>query len=265
MAVLFFLLAFVFISRHKLFALKEFAYNIREGFFFGVLAIFSTALYLYSRHVISHDFDYYAVQHYFPSLVFNLLPLLLTCVFFVLAVFNFCFIKKLVHDFRKELGISSLMIVLYYFFNIFVRNSWVFLGSFVSRSVAFLLSLSFNDVILIDKGYNFVLGSHGFVATIGDLCSGVDSMGLFAGLFVLILCYDWKLLNKKRMALIFIPGLLGTVIVNILRIYLLYLVGIFFSADFAVGMFHSNIGVLLFIAYFILFWLVFYRWGRWEN
>lgn len=262
MAIIFFTIAFVFISRNKLFGLKKYAYSVRQGIVFGALALASLALYLYSRYVISHNFEYYAVQHYYSSLVFNLLPVLLMSASLVFAVFNIKFVRDFVVGFKKELLVSSVMIVLYYSFDIFVRRSWYFLGSFVAHSVAFLLGLSFNSVVLVDKGYNFNLGAAGFVASIGDLCSGIDSIGLFTALFILILAYDWKVLNKKRMILVGIIGLVGTVLVNVLRIYLLYLAGIFVSPSFAVGMFHSNIGMILFIAYFVVFWLIFYRWVK---
>ncbi|MEM4245499.1 MAG: archaeosortase/exosortase family protein [Candidatus Nanoarchaeia archaeon] len=265
MAIIFFAIALVLISKDKLFRLKKYDYDVRQGIVFGILALASLAVYLYSRIVISHNYDYYAYQNYALGLVFNLAPLLFFALFSILAVFNVRFVRDFVSDFKKELSIVSIMIVLYYSFNIFVRRSWFFLGDFVARSVAFLLGLSFDDVVLVDKGYNFNLGASGFIASIGDLCSGIDSIGLFTALFVLILAYDWKLLNKKRMFFVGVIGVIGAVFVNILRVYLLYLAGIFVSAEFAVGLFHSNIGMILFIIYFVVFWLVFYRWVKNEK
>lgn len=262
MALIFFAIALVLISKDKLLRLGRYAYDSRQGVVFGILALFSLAVYLYSRVVISRDYDYYAFENYALGLVFNLTPLLFFALFSILAVFNVRFVKGFVSSFKKELTIVSVMIVLYYGFNIFVRKVWYFLGGFVAHSVGFLLGLSFGDVVLVDKGYNFNLGAAGFVASIGDLCSGIDSIGLFTALFVLILAYDWKVLNKKRMVIAGVIGLVGAILVNVLRVYLLYLTGIFVSPEFAVGMFHSNIGMILFIVYFVLFWLVFYRWVR---
>lgn len=259
MALIFFALAFTLISRNELLELKRYAYSIKEGIFFGFLTAFFIALYLYSRYVISNNFDYYAVQHYTPSLFFNLVPVLFLSISLILAVFNARFIKDFVSNFKKQLIISFIMSAFYYAFNIFIRKSWFFLGDFVANAVAFLLGLSFDNITLIDQGYNFTLGANGFVASIGDLCSGIDSIAFFTGLFILILAYDWKLLDKRKMLLIFVLGLAGVIIVNILRIYLLYLIGLFISPNFAVGIFHSNIGMVLFVAYFILFWWIFYR------
>ncbi len=262
MAIIFFAIALVLISKDKLFKLRKYGYDVRQGVVFGLLALLSLAVYLYSRIVISRNYYYYAYEHYALGLAFNLLPLLFFGLFSIIAVFNVKFIRDFVSGFRKELSIVSLMIVLYYSFNLFVRKSWAFLGNFVAKSVAFLLGLSFDDVVLIDKGYNFNLGASGFVASIGDLCSGIDSIGLFTAIFVLILAYDWKLLNKKRMFFVGVIGIVGAILVNVLRVYLLYIAGIFVSAEFAVGLFHSNLGMILFIIYFVVFWLVFYKWVK---
>jgi exosortase/archaeosortase family protein len=79
---------------------------------------------------------------------------------------------------------------------------------------------------------------------------------MFTGLFLLILAVEWHNVDKKRMLAIFLPGLFGMFVVNVIRIFLLMLMGIWISPDFAVGLFHSNAGWLLFVAYFVLFWML---------
>jgi exosortase/archaeosortase family protein len=71
---------------------------------------------------------------------------------------------------------------------------------------------------------------------------------------------DWKEINKKRAALLFLPALVGLFLVNVLRIYLLYLVAIHISPKLAIGLFHSYAGTVLFIIYFIVFLKIFYSW-----
>lgn len=261
-ACLFAVIAFIFLARDKLIELKKYPYKWKDSVIFGSMAIGSIALYLYSRYVISHNFDYWINSGYYYGLIFNLGPILGIILFLGLAVYGFNFVKDFIVDFKRELFISLGLSLVAYVVVVLIRGSWVYLGYIVTHSVAFLLSLSFSDVVLHYKGYNYDLGAGNFIASIGDLCSGIDSMTMYIGLFLLILFYDWKVLDKTKMALIFVPGLLGLIFVNIFRIYLLYLVGIFISPKFAVGMFHSNIGMILFITYFIVFWLIFYKWCK---
>jgi exosortase/archaeosortase family protein len=45
-------------------------------------------------------------------------------------------------------------------------------------------------------------------------------------------------------------------ITNILRIFLLFLIGAHYSPKLAVGLFHTNLGWILFIVYFGIFWII---------
>lgn len=261
-ACVFMAIAFIFLAREKLFEIKKHSYQWKNGVVFGLLTLASAALYLYSRYVIKTNFDYWINEGYYLGLMFNLIPILLMVLFLGIAVFGLRFAKSFIKEFKNEIISSFILSVIAYVVIILIRSSWKYLGYIVSHSVAFLLSLSYDDVVLRVREGGYDLGADNFVASIGDLCSGIDSMTLYIGLFMLILFYDWKVLDKKKMAILFIPGLIGLIGVNIFRIYLLYIVGILISPEFAVGMFHSNIGMILFIAYFIVFWWIFYKWVK---
>jgi exosortase/archaeosortase family protein len=258
-ALIFVFLAFFFLAREKIVDIKPWKYEKKDGFIFGTLTLLGLSLYLYLRFFTSHNVDF-TFQHRIFFIIAILGSLLFSFLSLICAVFGFKFIKRSLKDFKRELLISTIMIALYYVITINIRKSWFFLGDFVAKIVAWLLSLSFDNVVLKNSGYNYVLGAQGFVAKIGALCSGIDSMALFLGLFIIILALDWKKINKKKMAILFLPGLIGTIFVNILRIYLLYVTGINISPKFAVGMFHSNAGWVLFILYFIVFWYFAYPW-----
>jgi hypothetical protein len=79
---------------------------------------------------------------------------------------------------------------------------------------------------------------------------------MFAGLYLFIFLLDFKKMDKKAALIIFPIGLIGTYAFNILRIFLLYLTGVYISPEFAVGLFHQNIGWVLFIVYFFVFWWI---------
>ena len=100
----------------------------------------------------------------------------------------------------------------------------------------------------------FHLGVNEFIVKIGKPCSGIDSMLLFTSLYALIIALDHKVLNKKTALLLFPIGLIGIFAFNIIRVYLLMLIGIHVSEDFAIGLFHQNVGWILFIIYFAIFY-----------
>lgn len=258
-ALLFVAMAFFFLARKKIFKLKMVKRDWKDSVIFGIITIFGLSSYLYFRYFTSHNVTY-TWEHRSVFVFFLLFSLVIAFTSLIFSVFGRRFVVYFVKNFKKELIISTIMVGAYYAITLKVRNSWIILGDFVAKSVAWLLSLSFDNVVLRNQGSNYTLGAQGFVARIGSLCSGIDSMTLFLGLFALILAIDWQRIDKKRMAILFLPGLIGTIVMNILRIYLLYVSGIYISPAFAVGMFHSNAGWVLFIIYFIIFWYFAYPW-----
>ena len=98
------------------------------------------------------------------------------------------------------------------------------------------------------------LGVNDFLVGISKECSGIDSLLLFISLYLFLFILNWKDIDKRRMAILFIPGLIGTFAYNLARIYILMLAGIFISPEFAADAFHSNIGWILFLGFFIIFW-----------
>ena len=107
-----------------------------------------------------------------------------------------------------------------------------------------------------------IIDFKGFRVAIDSPCSGIESMFLFTMLYLFITCFDWKVLNKKKLAIMFIPGLLSVFALNILRIYLLILIGEGISVNLALGLFHTNASWIFFMAYFILFWGLLYKWMK---
>ena len=72
----------------------------------------------------------------------------------------------------------------------------------------------------------------------------------------MIFILDYKRLKKKVAIPLYFVGIIGMFLTNIIRILLLFIVGAYWSPKFAVGMFHSNVGWILFIAYFAIFWWI---------
>jgi exosortase/archaeosortase family protein len=101
-----------------------------------------------------------------------------------------------------------------------------------------------------------ILEVAGFRVSIAEACSGIESMILFAIFAIGIYALDHKRLLTKRYIISSLIGFAGSYIVNIIRLHLLMLVGIYVSPEFAVGLFHTNIGWLMFVAYFFVYYLI---------
>ena len=125
-----------------------------------------------------------------------------------------------------------------------------FLLSIFSSSASLNLSLS-----------NPTLALGNFSVIIGSPCSGIESMSMFMGLFLLLIVYDQNQLNFRRAGIIFVLGLIGSYLLNIIRVSAVMFVGTK-NSNFALGLFHSQVG-WIFFSIFILFLTYFgYDWMK---
>jgi exosortase/archaeosortase family protein len=172
----------------------------------------------------------------------------------VSSLFGFGFLKQVWRNSKKELFFSVVCCFVIYFFYGLSFSLWVYLSKITSFLVYWLLKLSFLSPFLDLSNVSAPsVGSSGFVVTVADVCSGIESLSLFTFLFFVVLVFDWKKLNFWNVVPVFLVGLFGVFLLNVLRIYLLILVGTFVSRTFALTLFHSFAAMLLFIFYFAFF------------
>jgi exosortase/archaeosortase family protein len=144
----------------------------------------------------------------------------------------------------------------------FVWSLWPYLSNLVLKLVAFLLSIIKADYRIIEPRTVIVKG---FGAQIAEPCSGIYSIFLFSALYIFIVFVDWKKINKKKAVLLFIPAIIGDFLVNVLRVFILFLFGAYISKDIAMGMYHSYTGMIFFLLYFAVFWILFYKYIKDEK
>jgi exosortase/archaeosortase family protein len=239
------------IYKERLFLMKGFSFNLKNSCIFGILSILVFVVYLAFSKFIAVNFlgdIFYVILRY--------LFLFFVLFFLVLSIFGKEFIKSLS---KRGLALFFGFVVLVYLFIRFFQNSWYFFSSLVTRAVYFILNLNFNAVIDLSQSIPIV-GIDIFRIGIAESCSGISSMFLFMFLYVFAVFYDWKILNKVKALILFIPGIVSVFCLNILRIYLIVLLGAYFSKDFAVGIFHTGIAGILFVVYFAVFWKLSYKW-----
>ena len=182
---------------------------------------------------------------------------LLGIIFLFISCFGLDFVKLILVKFKKEIFFSTIFAYIVYWLGFNVRNYWHYLSGIVARSVYFVLKLFFKgtSINISNTGLPFV-GVNDFILGIAEPCSGIDSIAFFITVFFILTIVYWKDINFKKHILLFIPGLLGAYLVNIFRVFLIFLVGIFISDDFAVNTFHTNVSMIMFTLYFLLYWMI---------
>jgi len=176
-------------------------------------------------------------------------------IFFAIAVFGLDYLKRFIKNFKKELVIAAIITIILYFLLILFQNQWLFFSRGVSNILYELLSLFYPVNYYIEE-VTPVLSIASFGVFIGPPCSGIDSMFLFTAFFAALFALDHKRINKAWYALMFVMGFIGVYFVNVLRLFLLIVSGVEISPKFAVGLFHTNAGWVLFIIYFLCYYLI---------
>ena len=180
------------------------------------------------------------------------------------AKFTVIFAKK----YYKSIILFFILTLAFFALMFVVQGFWTLFSGGVAGVLHVVFELLYENVyykpeytaFTLSKEGGTTLGVNNFIVGIGKPCSGIDSMLLFISLYLLILIMDWERLNKKKAIILFFLGAVGMYLTNILRIFVLFLVGIHISPKFAVGVFHTNIGWILFILYFFVFWSIGSKW-----
>jgi exosortase/archaeosortase family protein len=175
------------------------------------------------------------------------------------GIFGIRFLSSFVKQFHKEI-LACLGISVVYDIAIFqVWKLWPVFSDGVLHSVRFLLSLTSSNVQVIEPR---IIEVNNFAVSIGQACSGLDSLFLFSSLYLLIAILDFKDFNKIKLIGMVIPAVIGLYMVNIFRVYLLVTIGAYVSADLAIKLFHTYLGMVLFIIFFFVFWRFSYKWMK---
>lgn len=250
--VLLSIVLFFLIVKDKLETLKNPTWQGINSIFL-LLALISSGLFMY---LATNLLGYSSFVSNLSLSIFSHLTLVSIPLFLFLGIFGLKFFITFIKAFSKEI-FFCLLISLFLDFGIFqVWKLWPFFSGGVLYSVRFLLSLSFSDVIFSPP---YTLTLNNFSVAIQQACSGLDSLFMFTALYTLIGFTEQKTLSFRKYLSLFPLALLGMYIVNILRVYLLILIGATISPTLALKLFHTYAGMILFLLYFGLFWRLSYK------
>ena len=259
-SVLFVVVSFILWRLKDILEFTEYKQNKKETVMWSILAVASFTLHYVLKYLIKMNLD--AALGYSSGLTFLKYGLnILFVAFLALAVFNKRFIFSFIKKYRIDILVFTIMFVAYYHIIWWFQDSWQFFSNFVGNILYFVFSKQFHNVVFrVADAAGPTLGVENFYVSISKVCSGIDSLLFFISLFVILVITNWDSLNKIRMALLFIPGIIGTYLLNIIRIYLLVLIAVRISPKFAVDFFHTNAGWVFFLTYFIVFWQFGRKW-----
>ncbi len=173
------------------------------------------------------------------------------------AFFSLQFYKE------KYISLFFFTILVYFFFIIteILRQLWHTLSITTATVSTHFLALFYQNVSFTQTTGDPTLTVNAFQVIIGPACSGIESLSLFIGLFLMLIVYEGENINKKKATLIFFLGLIGTYMLNIIRVSLIMVVGQT-HPKFAVGLFHSQVGWILFSTFIIILLFSCYKWMK---
>lgn len=219
-----------------------------------------TALYLIAGelsiiayYALRYITNYYSITKGAPLILIQagiILALLSSSALITIAVFQMEYLKRFYKIFKNQLAIYAGASVILYAGIMLFQSQWFFFSSIVANTLYSALSQFYSVQYEASPGGPLMTIKE-FAVRIGPPCSGIDSMLLFTAFFAGLFAIDYKRIMKGRYALFFILGLIGVFFINILRLFILIIIGANYSPEFAVGMFHTNAGWVLFIAYFL--------------
>lgn len=173
-----------------------------------------------------------------------------------LCCFGWGNLKLLVAAYRRELATAGGIALVFIVFLHAIYALWPPLASVVMYGVDTLLQLSGlttavipPNVLLLDK----------FGITIAESCSGVESIALFTGLYIIVGLLDWPRLRRRRYFAVFPLALALLALFNIVRVFGLIIIGYHINPDIAFSLFHTYAGLVFFMLYSAIFWAVAYR------
>lgn len=251
--ILFSIAGFILLYRERLLKLENFKYKLRDVIFLLTSFILLGLFYLFEVYANRFQIDLINI------LIVHLIGISIF-IFLGLGIYGLDFVKSFVKRFKRELlYFLGFGIVTGALMNL-VWDSWPYLSLAVTEMVYRLLGLFHNTSLLLIPPRTLIFG--GFAAEIAEACSGVYSIFLFTALYLFIIFLDWKKLNKKKAWLLFIPAVIGAFLTNVFRVWLLFVVGAFISPEIALGLYHSYAGMIFFLIYFAIFWVLLYNWMK---
>jgi len=158
-----------------------------------------------------------------------------------------------------SLFVFSIIASFFYIITTILWQAWYYMSLGVAKVVVFVFSLFTSQTSLQVTAVDPVVTLQNFTVIIGPPCSGIESLSMFFGLWLLLFVYEQDRLNLFRSVVVLCIGLVGAYVLNIFRVALILIIGTQ-NPDFAVGLFHSQVGWVLFSVFILVLLYFLYPW-----
>lgn len=248
-AAIFGLIAFALLVRHKGFAFHLKPWQpILLGWAAGAFAAFIVA-WLCVDSLLVGDTQILTLVGAHAGLIISVACIAVACI----GLNNIWQLGKV---YRRELLCSAVIAGVFYIFLQIVYALWQPLAGAVLESVHGLLALINIPTTVIPPN---ILLTDKFGITVAESCSGIESIALFSGLYIIVGLLDRERLNVKRYLWVFPIALAALFAFNIVRVFALIAAGYYINEEFAFSLFHTYAGLIFFILYSVVFWVVVYK------
>ncbi|MBN1792915.1 exosortase/archaeosortase family protein [Candidatus Woesearchaeota archaeon] len=248
---------FTLYFQHRIAKVRQQGQPLWRTILLGVAGFLLVAGY-YGLRYLSNAYQVTEGPWFYAIYASSLVVLTASFLFFSASVFSPGYIMRFFLEFRKELAVTAIASVVAYNLLMLFQEQWLFFSSTVTLLLVKLFNPLFPTVYDL-SGPSPLLKVADFTVSIGPPCSGIESMFLFVAFSLGIFALDHKRLKKLLFFVVSLVGFVGVYFVNVIRLFLLMLAGIYVSPEFSVGLFHTNIGWLLFVIYFLCYYLVMKR------
>ena len=167
------------------------------------------------------------------------------------GIFGVRYLLEIWRRCRNEVLATLTLSTIFYFLFGTIFQLWPYLSKIVLWAVLGLLQFSHPNAIVVPP---LTIQLPQFAITIGEYCSGIESLFLITTLYLLIGCLEWNKLHRTRFFLHYFPLIIGMFALNIVRVYLIIQAGVIFGPQIAAKLFHTYLGMILFMSYFLLYW-----------
>ncbi len=250
-------IAFIIYNKDYLLGLSFKFPNLKHIAIYIIIGIFCLVSYYLVNLLINSYKIYYGFYFHLFTIV-GLFFLVLFVFFILLSFFGFEILKKIWLNTHNQIKLLIPIFLLGLVLLSLFEDLWIFFSRFILTVLVFILLPFYKIDFGLDIEGPWLIINH-LSITIGKTCSSIDSILLFIAFFVMLFALDHKRIKKPAYAVAFVIGFIGVFFVNILRLLLLILIGVHISADFAVGLFHTNAGWLFFVLYFLVYYALIRR------
>lgn len=160
------------------------------------------------------------------------------------------FLSKFKYEFLLMVGIIIPLAAA----QLITERYWEYSSKLTFLALNVLIPLTGLPYSLSPERYSLSLND--FAVTVGASCAGIQSLTAFTALFILAILLmrrNGAHINVKKSLLFYIGGFVLVYIMNSLRVLSILLVGALYDQQFAINSFHSSIGAVLFLLFFVVY------------